>query len=318
MQDVSIIIPFKNPGGYFKECIQSIINQTYTKWELVAINDHSVDDSLHVIQSYASKDSRIKVIENNGLGIIDALNTGFSVSIGQLITRMDADDIMPVNRLELMTKVFETVSKETIVTGLVKYFSDEEISSGYQKYERWINKTNLDQNQWKQIYRECVIASPNWMIPKETLLKTQGFVGLQYPEDYDLTLRWYKSKLDIQTVPEITLYWREHPKRTSRISANYNQESFFKLKIKHFIEHDWHGGELVIWGNNPKTSLVTKILKKNKIHYLQQSLNDFEKVKSIENPQILVGIYPNQQQRKQIENYLQSIHLQEGKHWWWL
>jgi len=79
---VSIIIPYKNPNPFFKECLNSIINQTYKNIQIILVNDHSTDDSEKTAINYQKSDSRIETVKNNGNGIIDALNTGVKVANG--------------------------------------------------------------------------------------------------------------------------------------------------------------------------------------------------------------------------------------------
>ena len=97
-------MPVRNASKYLDECLQSIINQTEEKWELLAVDDHSSDESLDLLKTYAAKDHRVKVYKNNGKGIIPALRLAFENSLGNLITRMDADDIMLPQKLELLLK----------------------------------------------------------------------------------------------------------------------------------------------------------------------------------------------------------------------
>lgn len=153
MKKVSIIMPYKNPDQFFAESIQSIQNQTFSNWELIAVNDHSSDHSSSYITTVAKTDPRIIHLKNNGEGIIDALNTGYAHVSGDLLTRMDADDVMPTNRLELMVNKLQESPPKTVVTGLVKYISDHPISEGYLKYENWLNELNTTNTQWQKIYR---------------------------------------------------------------------------------------------------------------------------------------------------------------------
>ena len=67
---VSILIPFKNTAEFLPDCIQSIIGQTYKDWEILAVNDHATDNSPNIMNAYAQKDARIKVLKNDGKGII--------------------------------------------------------------------------------------------------------------------------------------------------------------------------------------------------------------------------------------------------------
>ncbi|MCW9041214.1 MAG: glycosyltransferase, partial [Flavobacteriales bacterium] len=79
---ISIIMPVKNTSLYLSECLNSIINQTEKNWELIAVNDHSTDNSKEILASFANQDNRIKVWDNTGNGIIDALQLAYSKSSG--------------------------------------------------------------------------------------------------------------------------------------------------------------------------------------------------------------------------------------------
>jgi glycosyltransferase involved in cell wall biosynthesis len=92
---ISILTPFKNTEIYLAECIDSIINQSYSNWELIIIDDHSTDSSYELVENYAKNDERITLLKNNGTGIISALKLALEHSKGDFITRMDSDDIMP-------------------------------------------------------------------------------------------------------------------------------------------------------------------------------------------------------------------------------
>lgn len=317
MELVSIIMPVKNAAQYLGDCLESILKQSYQDWELIAVDDHSSDTSKNILIEYARKDQRINMLDTAGNGIIDALKTAFKYAKGIYLTRMDADDIMPDDRLEKMVKTMGSHQK-SIVTGMVKYFGEKPISEGYLKYENWINEINLTGKQWQQVYRECVIASPNWMVRKSDLDNIGRFDDLIYPEDYHLVFKWYQNRFDIHTIPEVTLYWREHPERTSRNSEYYAQKSFFNLKIHQFIKNDLRSENLALWGNNEKTKLTADILMSAEIPFHHFDLSNFNKTEDLKSPQVLVGVYPELKERKALESYLSKLMLIEGKDWWYI
>lgn len=318
MGRVSIIMPVKNAEKYLKESIQSIQNQTSDNWELLAINDHSTDSSNQILQEFSAHDSRIRLLQNIGMGIIPALQQALRLATGKFVSRMDADDIMPANRLEKMSALLEASGPKTVVTGLVQYFSDQPVSAGYQKYQEWINQVNRTGTQWQNIYRECVIASPNWIARRSEIQEIKAFENLRYPEDYHLTLKWYQAGFKVETVPEVMLLWREHNMRTSRTSEHYAQKAFFELKIKHFIDMDLQTNHLVVWGKNPKGKLTTDILSHHGIPFLWHDLKSYRKIESLENPQIIVAVYPDPKERNQLEKYLMNLGLMPGKNWWYV
>lgn len=267
-------MPFKNTEKWIAETIRSVQDQSVTDWELLCIDDHSTDGSASVVRSFANEDSRIQLLQNTDKGIISALLTGLHASQGLMITRMDADDLMPLDRLEKHLHVMNHSLGRVVVTGKVEYFSDSEVSEGYRKYERWLNaRVDLD-DYYDHIYRECVVASPNWMVHKEHLIEDRIFESLRYPEDYDMTFHWMKNGYTIISSPSITLQWREHPERTSRNSDIYQQESFFRLKLDWFCQlHKVDEQSVGILGAGTKGKLTASILSEKDISFNWHDLN---------------------------------------------
>ncbi|MBT8210393.1 MAG: glycosyltransferase, partial [Eudoraea sp.] len=136
---VSILMPYKNTARFLKVCLDSIMDQRYMHWELLAINDHSTDHSQDILQEYAHREPRIKLSLNSGKGIIPALRTAYAMSSGEFITRMDSDDIMYPDKLQCLLSGLQSHGKGHVAVGKVKYFSDRGISDGYARYESWIN-----------------------------------------------------------------------------------------------------------------------------------------------------------------------------------
>ena len=97
---VSVVMPVYNAEEFISDAISSILNQTYTHFEFIIVNDGSTDGSLSIIEQYAIRDRRIRVINRGNLGISFSLNEAISVSSGVYVARMDADDISLPTRLE--------------------------------------------------------------------------------------------------------------------------------------------------------------------------------------------------------------------------
>lgn len=99
---VTIAIPFFNDGRYLKLAIQSVLNQTFTDYELILINDGSTDDSMEIAEQFAQKDNRIKIVNDGlNLGLASRLNQTIKMAQGEYYARMDADDIMFYKRIEI-------------------------------------------------------------------------------------------------------------------------------------------------------------------------------------------------------------------------
>tara|TARA_B100001564_G_scaffold9691_1_gene8091 strand:- start:672 stop:1646 length:975 start_codon:yes stop_codon:yes gene_type:complete len=272
---VSIIIPYKNPLPYFEDCLKSIVNQSHKKLQIILVNDHSTDDSEKLAFKYSIEDSRIKLVNNVGKGIVDALNTGSEIAKGKYITRMDADDIMSENKIEILRSLLEKKKTKHIAVGSVKYFSSEKpMENGYLKYANWLNELTSNKKNFKEIYKECTIPSCSWMMHRSDFENIKGFKNLNYPEDYDFLFRVYYNQIKLTTTKEIIHLWRDHPKRTSRNSKDYLFENFIPLKIKYLIENELKSkDELVLWGSGKKGKLVAKKLIENNCSFTWISNN---------------------------------------------
>ncbi|MEQ8414701.1 MAG: glycosyltransferase family 2 protein [Imperialibacter sp.] len=91
---ISFIMPAKNAGAYIQEAINSLQKETQVSWELIVVDDHSIDGTLEIVQKLCELDSRIKIFKNAGAGKVQGLNYGFSLSTGDVIKCIDADDVL--------------------------------------------------------------------------------------------------------------------------------------------------------------------------------------------------------------------------------
>lgn len=89
---VSIVVPIYNVEKYLRQCLDSIVNQTLKNIEIICVNDGSTDNSLKIIQEFADKDSRIKIINKENTGYGNSMNIGFDAAIGEYIGIVESDD----------------------------------------------------------------------------------------------------------------------------------------------------------------------------------------------------------------------------------
>ncbi|PXX24968.1 glycosyltransferase family 2 protein [Arenibacter sp. ARW7G5Y1] len=317
---ISILIPFKNTAEFLPDCIQSIINQTYDNWEILAVNDHSTDNSLDVMHSYAQKETRINVLKNEGKGIIEALRTAYSHAQGTYITRMDSDDIMSPNKLENMVRSLEKLGQGHIALGKVKYFSKEGVGDGYKSYEKWLNHLTEKGLNYSEIYKECVIPSPCWMVHRTDLERAGSFTSNRYPEDYDLAFRFYEQDLKCIPTNELLHYWRDYGHRTSRTSEHYAQNYFLDIKLHYFLKLDRDNeSPLVLWGAGNKGKTLAKNLLKKNIAFIwvcnnsnkigldiyDKRMNHYLELSKLQKAQVIITV-ANKEAQEFIKDYLQD------------
>ncbi len=260
-------MPVFNASLYLEECLDSILGQTMTDWELIAVDDFSTDASLDILRKYAYEDSRIRVLSNNEKGITPALIKGYCESKGGYITRMDADDVMVDTKLaDLYAGLQDTIN--SVAVGKVKYFAENGVRRGYLRYEHWLNHMVMTNSHFSEIYKECVIPSPCWMMSRELFDKIGGFQAATYPEDYDLVFRMYEQWMEVVGVMKVLHLWRDHEDRASRNDPNYRDQSFMALKMKYFLKLDYVPQvQLGLWGAGAAGKTVARALREANVSF---------------------------------------------------
>lgn len=321
-------MPAKNTAHYLPECLDSIIKQSYSNWELLVVNDHSSDETATVLKAYSEKDSRIKPFDNRGKGIIEALRLAYSQSSGSYITRMDSDDKMTPQKLALMLQQLQQKGKGFLAVGWVEYFSATGMGEGYLKYQDWLNGLTKKESNFTEIYKECVIPSPCWMVHKSDLDACGGFASDTYPEDYDLCFRFYQMGLKVIACDKVLHLWRDYPTRSSRTDEHYSDNRFLNLKIHYFLKLDHQKDkQLILWGAGKKGKFIAKNLLENQVQDFLWLCNNEKKIgkdiygvklqsqETIQNQtsfQLIVSIAMREEQNK-IKNHLNAKDLQQGK-----
>ncbi|MEQ9064408.1 MAG: glycosyltransferase family 2 protein [Vicingaceae bacterium] len=258
---ISILMPVKNAARFLDDCLISILKQREVNWELVAVNDHSSDDSLGMLQKFGEQNKNVTVLDNKGSGIPDALITAYETSQGEFITRMDADDVMPEKKLVNLLSPLKNNTKKLISLGLVEYFSVDDMGDGYRKYADWLNRMTSEGINFTEIYRECSLPSCAFMVRRSNLEADGLLKNLEVPEDYDLCFRFYEHGYKILPVNQVVHLWRDHPNRTSRTDQLYNIRSFGNFKMKRFLAlENMAEKELCLWGAGKKGKDLAKYL----------------------------------------------------------
>ncbi len=328
---ISIILPTRDTARYLEECLDSILNQNYKNWELLAVNDASSDHSFEIIQEYASKDKRILALDNPKPGLVNALRFAYSKSTGELIQRMDSDDKMPASKLELMISEWKKHGTGSVITGATEYFTDEgEIGEGFRRYDAWLKEVARSNTHKHEIYRECVIPSNCWLVHREDFDAIGGFEHDTMPEDYDLCFRFYKGGLKIVGIDQVLHHWRDRADRISRTREEYRDNRFFELKVKYFLELEKEPDRpLVIWGAGRNGKDLVKLFQDAAVHIhwvcdnqkkigkdiYDLRLHSIDTIFDLDKPQIIIAVSSPEDQEKIADRMLKQG-LQSGRDFW--
>lgn len=209
--DITVGLPFYNNEKTLEIAIKSIIQQTFKNWELILIDDGSLDDSIAIAEKMASIDERISLIsDGKNKGLVHRLNQIIDVAQGDYIARMDADDIMLPERLEKQFAVFISNSKIDIVATAAFTIDENDNPIGIRDTEDIIFKSKKD------IFKKSLLIHPSILVKKEWYKSNRYDKEYIRAEDFELWCRTFSYTKFFRITEPLLLY------REGNISiANY-------------------------------------------------------------------------------------------------
>lgn len=232
MPITSIVIPVYNAARYLAQTIDSVLAQTITAWELIIVDDGSEDDSMVIARSYAARDGRVRIIQQENRGVATARNHGFDEADpeAKYMIFLDADDIWRRHTLETLVGMLEADERVICTYGSIDCFNDEQSSSedhaGVAESRRVREYFSVRQGivgrwlvEWRQhgpttfnvLVVRNAIATPGQVLIRRDALHRVGLFDetLSTAADWDLWLR-LSSKGDFAFVDDVVLDYRRH------------------------------------------------------------------------------------------------------------
>lgn len=219
---ISICIPVYNASLYLRECIDSILSQSYKDFELLIVDDGSTDNSSAIVHSY--NDPRIRLIQNNH-NYIGSLNLLLKEAKGKYIARMDADDRMYPNRLQVQFDYMESHPKVDILgSGMQCFGENEDTCEPYRTGEVGV----------LEFMECCAIYHPTVMMRKASIDATDMAYKQEYiyAEDYGFWAEALAKGLTIANIPDILLEYRVNPFQVSRTKRTAQHEHSIAIKAE--------------------------------------------------------------------------------------
>jgi len=230
---VSVIMSVYNGEDYLQESIESILNQTFSDFEYLIIDDCSTDNTWEMLSQYAEKDPRIILVKNSeNLGLTKSLNKGLTLAKGEYIARQDADDISLPQRFEKEVKVLDEQPDCVLVSCNIQL-----IQGRNQKVIEVMNRSCPPELvDWYLLFYNHVAGHSQVMYRRSNVITLGGYSEQWlYSEDYELWCRFAKSKKKIVILPEILLTYRRHGQNISVQKAK-QQETYVTNFVQENIE----------------------------------------------------------------------------------
>ena len=171
---ISIIMPIYNAEKYLRQAIESVLNQTYVDFELILVNDGSVDESGNICDEYSEKDSRVKVIHKENGGICSARNAGMCAAQGNYIMFMDNDDILTENTLQENYELLINYDADWVKFGKGEILiqGDKKLKQRDTSFKEGIYNNNEIMNKFMMLKKMDVMTFVWDPIFKKDILKT--------------------------------------------------------------------------------------------------------------------------------------------------
>jgi glycosyltransferase involved in cell wall biosynthesis len=221
---VSVVMPVYNAEKYVTEALESIIQQTFTDFELIVIDDGSADRSSTIIESYAKKDRRVVVHRQNNSGLIISLNRGCGLARGKYIARMDADDVSLPERFE---RQLDYLERHPHIGLLGSWIQD--IGPNGEPGPVWPLPTAPAVIPWFLMFGNC-IAHPSVMGRRE-LIQSLGYrTEAKHVEDYDLWIRLSVIS-GVANLPDVLVKYRVLNQSVSSRNLAIQKDQAAKLRV---------------------------------------------------------------------------------------
>ena len=209
MAEVSIIVPVYQVEKYIRQCVDSILAQTFTDFELILVDDGSKDKSGQICDEYAVLDQRVKVIHKENGGLSDARNCGMDQAVGNYFMFVDSDDYIAPTMLEYLYKALMNKEADIAVCNFLHFFEEDrkrdfstniqsEVLSGAEIFYCRKNE---------RVYGIWTVAW-NKLYKRETLGNVRFRFG-KYHEDEFWANDIYQMDIKVVTIPECLYYYRQ-------------------------------------------------------------------------------------------------------------
>jgi len=214
---ISFILTSYNYSKYIRSAVDSILEQTYSNWELIVVDDGSADNSAEIIKSYCEKDNRIKLFthnDNKNKGLCESIKLGISKASGEWIVFLESDDYITPDYLEQKIVIANKYKNVNLIFNSCKYFGNEDkvkkISKQLYDRERFLMSASFPKNMFYKFYiHNMIFTLSSVMVKRNDIL----LVDLNSPLDYLLDW-WIYIQLaalgNFYFIPKKLTSWRQH------------------------------------------------------------------------------------------------------------
>ncbi|MFP4664720.1 MAG: glycosyltransferase family 2 protein [Bacteroidales bacterium] len=329
MPVLSVILPFYNAVESLDAALKSLINQSFTDFECLMVDNNSTDGSREIARQYACKDGRFRLLSESRQGVSFASVHGSSRAQGKYIARMDADDIAFRDRFHWQVEYMEKHPETAAIGGMVEFGGNNKQAAGLQRYVTWNNSLLTASDIRLKRFIESPLINPTAMWRRKVEEEAGGYLQGDFPEDYELWLRWLDKGYRIEKIPNVILQWNDPPTRLTRTDNRYSSDSFYNIKTRYLVNElkriNPHHPEVFVWGASRLMRRRAEKLLKHGINIqawvdisvkrrLNKSVVHYRDLPAHDKAFVLVYV-PQLEIRTEICKYLDSKGFHEGENY---
>jgi glycosyltransferase involved in cell wall biosynthesis len=322
--ELSVVLPFFNAEKTLKAAIKSILDQTFRDFELLLINNNSTDASLQIAKTLSKADRRIHILNESKAGVANAMNCGLKNARGRVISRMDADDVAHPEKLEKQYNYLEENPSIDFLGSEVEYVPHIAENEGFRRFVDWANSFHTPEEIALKQFIEIPVINPTIFFRRELYEKYGGCRDGNFPEDYEMQLRYLSHGAKMAKLPEKLLEWHDYSTRLTRTDERYSTEAFFQTKAFYFKQwseqHNPFHPTIWIWGAGRKTRQRSTFLLEHGLNIeeyidIKKTKPDTLFYKELPEPgqQFIVSMVTNAGAGEKIRAFLQERNYVEGK-----
>lgn len=260
----SVLLPYRDSAATIDEALRSVLAERGVAIEVLAIDDGSTDAGPAIVAAIARADPRVVPIATGGVGIAAALARGAALSRGELVARMDGDDVSLPGRIEAAAALLESDPSLGVAATQVEGFPESAVGEGLRRYIAWQNSLITPADHARELFVESPVCHPSVVIRRAALEAAGGFADVRWAEDYDLWLRIDAAGFGLAKVPRVLFRWRHREGRLTFADGRYALRLFDEAKARYLAPKLLaRGRPVTVWGAGKTGKRIARALEEH-------------------------------------------------------
>lgn len=257
---ISVLLPFRDASATVGEALDSVLVEPEVG-EVIAVDDGSLDASAEAVSLIASRDPRVRLVRGPARGIVGALNRAIEHARGELLARMDADDVSVPGRIR---EAAALLARDASLGAAGTRVEADGAGEGMAAYVAWQNALITPEDHARELFVEAPLCHPSTVLRRAAIDDVGGYRDTAWPEDWDLWLRLDARGWRMGKVAEALFRWRHAPGRLTFSHPRYALDRLIDARAEYLparLARVARGRALTVWGAGPTGRRLARALE---------------------------------------------------------